>query len=98
MNSGGHRFFTVVTIITLIFGPVFSHHKWVYQLLSQTSETQLVPCAVHKPCPAQKTIINSVYLPLPTDPPKLASEPAKDKVGKKNDTVEPTPLSTASAP
>ena len=65
MNSGGHRFFTVVTIITMIFGPVFLHHHWVYELTSITSDTHTVQCVVHEPCPKQKVIVNVVRPPLP---------------------------------
>ena len=38
MNSGGHRGFTVVTIITLIFAPFFAHHQWVWRLVGKTKE------------------------------------------------------------
>ena len=38
MNSGVHRGFTVVTIITLIFAPFFSHHEWMWRLVGQTKE------------------------------------------------------------
>jgi hypothetical protein len=65
MNSGSHRGFTVVTIITLIFGPIFLHHNWVYRLKSITSETQTVACAVEKPCPESKLIVNVIFEPLP---------------------------------
>ena len=68
MNSGSHRGFTVVTIITLIFAPIFLHHHWVYRLTSMTSETRTVPCVVHQPCPSRQTIVNVVYQPLPQDP------------------------------
>ena len=78
MNSGGHRFFTVVTIITMIFGPVFLHHHWVYELTSITSDTHTVQCVVHEPCPKQKVIVNVVRPPLPADPPN-------DEKGKKSD-------------
>jgi hypothetical protein len=70
MNSGGHRFFTVVTIITLVFAPFFSHHHWVYRLVGMTSETHKVQCVVHHPCPAQQVIVNVIAPPLPQDPPR----------------------------
>ena len=73
MNSGGHRFFTVVTIITLIFAPFFSHHHWFYRLTSITSETHSVPCVVTQPCPSSRLIVNVVYLPIPQDPRRVAS-------------------------
>ena len=70
MSSGGHRGFTVVTIMTLIFAPVFSHKHWIYQLVSQTTETKTVACVVHQPCPAHQTVVNIVRPDLPPDPPK----------------------------
>jgi len=39
MNSGSHRGFTIVTIITLLFAPIFVHHHWAYRLVSWTSDT-----------------------------------------------------------
>lgn len=65
MNSGSHRGFTVVTIITMIFAPIFLHHHWMYRLASVTSETHSVRCVVHEPCPASQTIVKIVVQPLP---------------------------------
>lgn len=65
MNSGGHRGFTVVTIIVLIFAPFFSHHKWMWRLIGQTKTTHLEQCAPKQPCPAQKVIVNIERLPIP---------------------------------
>jgi hypothetical protein len=48
MNSGGHRGFTVVTIITLIFAPFFAHHQWVWRLVGETKQTHIEKCAVHQ--------------------------------------------------
>jgi hypothetical protein len=70
MNSGSHRGFTVVTIITLIFAPIFLHHHWVYTLASITSQTHTEKCVAHQPCPSSKTIVNVVVIPLPKDPPR----------------------------
>ena len=33
MHSGGHRGFTVVTIVTLFFAPIFAHHHWMWRLV-----------------------------------------------------------------
>jgi hypothetical protein len=68
MNSGSYRGFTVVTIITMIFAPIFVHHQWVYRLASVTSETRSVPCIVNQPCPSSKFIVNVVFQPIPHDP------------------------------
>lgn len=68
MSSGTSRGFTVVTIITMIFAPIFLHHQWVYSLASLTSETRSVPCVVNQPCPTSKLIVNVVFQPLPHDP------------------------------
>ena len=66
MSSGGHRGFTVVTIITLIFAPFFTHHEWVYKLVGETHKTQIVQCAPKQPCPATRTVVNIVREPIPT--------------------------------
>lgn len=68
MNSGGHRGFTVVTIITLIFSPVFAHHHWLYKLVSWKTESHLEKCAPRRPCPAFKLVVNVVKPPLPANP------------------------------
>ena len=65
MNSGGHRGFTVVTIITLLFAPLFTHHEWVWKLVGETKVTQIQQCAPKQPCPRQKTIVNIVREPIP---------------------------------
>jgi hypothetical protein len=70
MNSGGHRGFTVVTIVTLIFSPVFAHHHWLYRLTSWTSESHVEQCVARQPCPAFKRIVNIVKPELPPNPPK----------------------------
>jgi hypothetical protein len=69
MNSGSHRGFTVVTIITLIFAPIFVHHHWAYSLVSWTSQSHTEQCVVHQPCPPFRVIVNEVKPPLPPDPP-----------------------------
>ena len=73
MNSGGHRGFTVVTIITLIFAPFFAHHRWVWRLVGETKQTHVEKCAVHQPCPPSRVIVNVVKegsLPPPPPPPR----------------------------
>jgi uncharacterized membrane protein YgcG len=65
MNSGGHRGFTTVTIITLIFAPIFLHHAWVWRLVGETKSTTIVQCAPKEPCPAQKVVVNIVREPIP---------------------------------
>lgn len=65
MNSGGHRGFTVVTIITLIFSPVFAHHHWLYRLTSWKSESHVEQCVPRRPCPAYRLIVNVVKPELP---------------------------------
>lgn len=65
MSSGGHRGFTVVTIIVLVFAPFFSHHEWMWRLIGQTKTTHLEHCAPKQPCPAQKVIVTVERLPIP---------------------------------
>jgi len=69
MNSGGHRGFTVVTIVTLIFAPIFSHHHWMWRLVGKTKETHVEQCVVSQPCPNHTRIVNIVTLPQPPAPP-----------------------------
>jgi hypothetical protein len=69
MNSGGHRGFTVVTIVTLIFAPIFSHHHWMWRLVGKTKETHIEQCVVKQPCPHHKRIVKIVTLPQPPAPP-----------------------------
>jgi uncharacterized membrane protein YgcG len=65
MNSGGHRGFTAVTIIVLIFAPFFSHHEWIWRLVGQTKETHIEQCMPKQPCPAHKVIVTVERLPIP---------------------------------
>jgi hypothetical protein len=65
MNSGGHRGFTVVTVVTLIFAPIFSHHHWMWRLVGKTNETHVEQCVVKQPCPRHTRIVNIVTLPQP---------------------------------
>jgi hypothetical protein len=70
MNSGGHRGFTVVTVVTLVFAPIFSHHHWMWKLVGKTEQTQVVQCAKHAPCPKKAKIvtITTVGQPPATPP------------------------------
>ena len=73
MNSGGHRGFTVVTIVTLIFAPLFVHHHWVWQLVGKTKQTTIEQCVAHQPCPHHKVVVNVVKegsLPPAPPPPR----------------------------
>jgi hypothetical protein len=83
MNSGSHRGFTVVTIMTLVFAPVFSHHNWLYKLVSKTSETNRVACVAHESCPHKTEIMNVVTLEAPEDPPPSGGDDDKGDKTKK---------------
>ena len=80
MNSGGHRGFTAVTIVTLIFAPIFAHHHWMWRLVGKTKEKQIVQCVRNQPCPHHLRIVNIVTLPQPP-----ASPPKGDGSDKNND-------------
>jgi hypothetical protein len=67
MNSAGSRGFTVVTVVTLIFAPVFSHQQWLWRLVGRTSETHVEQCAANEPCPKQKHVQSIVKLGEPQD-------------------------------
>ena len=66
MNSGGHRGFTVVTIITLVFVPFLTHHDWVWRLVGQTKQTQIEQCAANQPCPAHRVVVTVERQPIPS--------------------------------
>jgi len=74
MNSGSHRGFTIVTIVTLIFAPFLVHHHWAYRLVDVKTETHVEQCATPHPCPPFKTVVVKIKPPLPLDPPKLPGE------------------------
>jgi hypothetical protein len=78
MNSGGHRGFTVVTVITLIFAPFFAHHHWVWRFVGKTKETHVEKCVVHQPCPPHRVIVNVERQgTLPPDPPPPSRPPRR---------------------
>jgi len=63
MQSAAHRSFTVVTLITLIFTPVFKNHHWFDVLVGHTTETKIVQCQPSQPCPAHEVIVKKVVVP-----------------------------------
>ena len=63
MQSAATRGFTVVTIVTLIFTPVWKGKHWVEVLTGKKTETTVVKCAPGDPCPAQKHIKQKIVLP-----------------------------------
>jgi len=65
MQSAATRGFTVVTVVTLIFTPVWKGHHWVDDLTGKTTETTVVKCQPKEPCPAHKHITKKVILPHP---------------------------------
>jgi hypothetical protein len=65
MQSAAARGFTVVTIMTLVFTPVWKGGHWVEILTGKTKETTVVKCQANDPCPAQKHITRNVVLPHP---------------------------------
>jgi hypothetical protein len=69
MTSGTTRGFTVVTIMTLIFAPLFKNHHWVYGPPTLKTETHVQQCVPQKPCPAFTVLFDIVKPPLPQDPP-----------------------------
>lgn len=65
MQSAATRGFTVVTLVTLLFTPLWRGHHWVDVLTGNTTETTVVKCQPNEPCPAQKHITKKVVLPHP---------------------------------
>src|SRR5258708_4039604 len=62
----GHRGFTVVTIITLVFVPFLTHHDWVWRLVGQTKQTQIEQCVANQPCPAHRVVVTVERQPIPS--------------------------------
>ncbi len=63
MHSAAHRSVTIVTVMTLIFMPMFRGHHWVNVLIGKTKETTVVKCQPGDPCPARKLIVKKIVLP-----------------------------------
>jgi len=61
-RSVGGRGVTVLTIITLVFAPVFGHHGVTEKQVAETVTTVTIPCVFFGPCPATETITRDVYL------------------------------------
>jgi hypothetical protein len=60
-----------VTIVTLMFAPVFAHHHWMWRLVGKTQESHIEQCVAKQPCPKKKRIVNIVTVAqAPTPPPK----------------------------
>jgi hypothetical protein len=65
MHSAAHRSVTVVTLMTLIFTPMFKGHHWVNVLTGKTTETRIEQCKPGEPCPARKHITQKIVQPQP---------------------------------
>jgi hypothetical protein len=65
MQSAAARNFTVVTIMTLIFTPVWKGNHWVNVLTGKKTETSVVSCQANDPCPAHKHITQKIIQPHP---------------------------------
>jgi hypothetical protein len=65
MQSAATRGFTVVTVVTLIFAPVWKGNHWVSVLTGKKTETTVVKCQPNDPCPARKHVTQKVVLPHP---------------------------------
>jgi hypothetical protein len=65
MQSAATRGFTVVTVLTLIFTPVWKGKHWVDVLTGKKTETTIVKCQPNDPCPAHKHITQKIVLPHP---------------------------------
>jgi hypothetical protein len=65
LQSAATRGFTSVTIVTLLFTPLWRGHHWVDVLTGKTTETTVVTCQPNESCPAQKHITKKVALPRP---------------------------------
>ena len=51
MQSAATRGFTVVTVVTLIFTPMWNGKHWIDHLTGRKTETTIVKCQQDDPCP-----------------------------------------------
>jgi hypothetical protein len=65
MQSAATRGFTVVTLLTMVFTPLWKGNHWGDLLTGKTTETAVVKCQPNEPCPAQKHITKKVVSPHP---------------------------------
>ena len=65
MQSAATRGFTIVTVVTLIFTPVWKGRHWIDFLTSRKTETTIVKCQPDDPCPARKHLTQRVVQPNP---------------------------------
>jgi hypothetical protein len=65
MQSAAARGFTVVTVMTLLFTPVWKAGHWVQVMTGKTKETSVMQCQANDPCPAQKHITRQVVVSHP---------------------------------
>ena len=84
MHSVATRGVTVVTIMTLIFTPVWKGNRWVSMLTGKNFETKIEACQPGDPCPTHKHITERIELPAPDQPPVEENGGQQDD-GKKND-------------
>lgn len=63
MGSAAARGVTIVTIVTLIFTPVWKNGRWHLQPVGKQSDTSTVDCQIHAPCPPWKTVVRKVVRP-----------------------------------
>lgn len=63
MRSTGGRGVTVVTLVTLVFAPVFNGHQWYDRLVGKTTTVQTITCAPADPCPPTRHEVQQVTLP-----------------------------------
>jgi hypothetical protein len=76
MGSAAARGVTIVTIVTLIFTPVWKNGRWHLQPVGKQSDTSTVECGTHGSCPPWKTVVRKVVRPpliSPTDAPSYRS-------------------------
>jgi hypothetical protein len=65
MQSAATRGFTVVTVVTLVFTPMWNGKHWIDHLMGRKTETAIVKCQQDDPCPARKHTTQKVVLPNP---------------------------------
>jgi hypothetical protein len=74
VRSTGTRGVTIVTLVVMIFAPIFHNGKQDgVRKVGEFTTSFPVMCARSAPCPAQKTVVEKVTIPWPSGMPTWPS-------------------------
>ena len=80
--SGAHRGVTVITIVTIIFTPVWRHGDVHLKKTGKEKTETTVECRPHAPCPKRIRIVQAVIKPPVVVPAVHQPTQPKGKHGK----------------